>query len=611
MLSLVLAGSCAFSGISFAFGETPPAGVAIKEFSLLDTASDVIGIADFKPEGYKDGHFKLRLSLSQKTVINAVVLRTTDAYGEDNYHGMWRTNRVTDGWLLGLVQNKGTETEIINPGFRKDVKEPVGEFQGELTFDLYASNNGYIKETQYFVLEIETPQGTVASKPVRFEKPMVADGTTATPTPAPAPSTDGVTPDPEPAPSTGQTPSVPAPGPSIPTPAPAPETNGPEIHVFFKGQELQFSETQPVIKDGSTLVPFRKLFETLGFTVSWVENGAVRQAVGTKDGLTIKLTIDSTTASVNDQNVALEVPAQIMGGSTMVPLRFVAENSGYQVTYAKENNMASIRIEEGTAGAPAETPSQPSTPAPTQPPVETPSQPSTPAPTQPPAGTPSQLTVKPYIVHGYVRDAAGKPIEGASVWADNTLLYDSNLLGVTDASGYYKLELPSLATTWRMGGEYSRQADGRTYRFDLVPEADQPFAGNTGAVRNMTWKNDVGYLFVYPDFSSFDGDNLPMVELKDLEMTLTPVSSALDSGAGKKIVKRIGRMEYEGLGIDKIPLGRYKATIRWMPQGLEPMPLLIRVEGEGDFAESVEFDFSEKRGYLDDDYMMEFEVQYP
>ncbi|WP_277713443.1 copper amine oxidase N-terminal domain-containing protein [Paenibacillus mucilaginosus] len=287
MLSLVLAGSCAFSGVSFAFGETPPAGVAIKEFSLLDTASDVIGIADFKPEGYKDGHFKLRLSLSQKTVINAVVLRTTDAYGEDNYHSMWRTNRVTDGWLLGLVQNKGTETEIINPGFRKDVKEPVGEFQGELTFDLYASNNGYIKESQYFVLEIETPQGTVASKPVRSEKPMVADGTTATPTPAP--------------------------GPSIPTPAPAPETNGPEIHVFFKGQELQFSETQPVIKDGSTLVPFRKLFETLGFTVSWVENGAVRQAVGTKDGLTIKLTIDSTTASVNDQNVALEVPAQIMG----------------------------------------------------------------------------------------------------------------------------------------------------------------------------------------------------------------------------------------------------------------------------------------------------------
>ncbi|WDM31170.1 hypothetical protein KCX80_08635 [Paenibacillus mucilaginosus] len=366
--------------------------------------------------------------------------------------------------------------------------------------------------------------------------------------------------------------------------------SGTAIHVFFGGQELQFTETQPVIKDGSTLVPFRKLFETLGFEVSWVDTGAAQQAVGTKDGLTIKLTINSSTASVNDQNVALEVPAQIVGGNTMVPLRFVAENSGYQVTYAKENHVATIQIGEGTGGAPAPT---------TQPPVPIPAQP------------PAQLSVEPYVVQGYARDASGRPLAGASVWADNTLLYDSNILGVTDENGYYRLELPSLATTWRMGGDFSREGEGRTYKFDLVPEVDQPFAGNTGAVRNFTWKNDVGYLFLYADFFSFDDDNLPMVEMKDIEMTLTPVGSTLDGGTGKTIVKRIGRMEYEGLGIDKIPLGRYKATARWMPKGLEPMPLLIRVEGEGEYAESVEFDFSQKRGYLDDDYMMEFEVQYP
>ncbi|WP_426452132.1 stalk domain-containing protein [Paenibacillus sp. S-38] len=362
--------------------------------------------------------------------------------------------------------------------------------------------------------------------------------------------------------------------------------SGTAIRVLFGGQELQFAETQPVIKDGSTLVPFRKLFETLGFEVSWVDTGTSQQAVGTKDGLTIKLTINSTAASVNDQNVALEVPAQIVEGNTMVPLRFVAENSGYQVTYAKENNLATIQIGEGTGSAPA--------PAP-----------------QPSSQPPAQLSVEPYVVQGYARDAAGKPIAGASVWADNTLLYDSNLLGVTDENGYYRLELPSLATTWNMGGSFASKGDGRTYKFDLVPEVDQPFAGNTGAVRNFTWKNDVGYLFVYADFMSFDDDGLPMVEMKDLEMTLTPVGPTLDGSAGKTIVKRIGPMEYEGLGIDKIPLGRYKATVRWMPKGLEPMPLLIRIEGEGEYAESVEFDFSQKRGYLEDDYMMELEVQYP
>ncbi|MDQ0877475.1 hypothetical protein QFZ77_006134 [Paenibacillus sp. V4I3] len=266
VVTLLLAGCLAFGGIASAFGETPPTGVQIKEFSLLDTASDVVGSADFTPEGSKNGHFKLLLSLAQKTVINSVVLRSTDAYGKDNYQGVWRTNNVTTGWLLGIVQNKTAttasgiyhESSIINPGFRKDVKEPVGEFEGELTFELYASDNGTIKETQYYVLEIGTPQGTVVSKPIKYKNPMTTGGTSTSPTPVPTPS------------------SSPTPTPS-PAPAPAP-VDSPMIHVFFKGQELQFDDARPILKDGSTLVPFRKLFETLGFEVKWIETGIFQQA---------------------------------------------------------------------------------------------------------------------------------------------------------------------------------------------------------------------------------------------------------------------------------------------------------------------------------------------
>ncbi|WP_240421116.1 hypothetical protein [Paenibacillus periandrae] len=75
---LVLAGCLSFGSIASAFGEPSPADVHIKEFSLLDTASDVVGAADFTPEGNKDGHFKLLLSLKQKAIINAVILRSTD-----------------------------------------------------------------------------------------------------------------------------------------------------------------------------------------------------------------------------------------------------------------------------------------------------------------------------------------------------------------------------------------------------------------------------------------------------------------------------------------------------------------------------------------------------
>ncbi|WP_248927005.1 stalk domain-containing protein [Paenibacillus hamazuiensis] len=366
-----------------------------------------------------------------------------------------------------------------------------------------------------------------------------------------------------------------------PAPVLLPESNaeGPVIRVLFNGQELQFDEVQPVLKDGSTLVPFRKLFETLGFSVSWKDDA--RQAVGTKDGLNIQLTINSTTAAVNDKSVPLEVPAQMIEGHTMVPLRFVAENSGYQVSFEQANHTATIRIEQGVAGS-----------------------------AQPPKQPQAQEAAEPYVVKGYVRDAAGNPLSGVSVYADNTLLYDSSILGVTDDNGYYRLELPAIATTWRMTGEFSMEVGGKTYDFDLIADGDRPFAGNTGAIRNFTWKNDLGYIYVYPDHFSFE-DGLPQFNLTDLELTLEPVGPMIGGSAGQKIVKRCGPMEVAGEGIDKIPLGRYKATARWLPSGSKPIPMLIKIEGEGKFAESVEFDFSKRRGILSHDYMMELQVQHP
>lgn len=191
------------SNFASAFGETVPEGMEIKGFSLEDTASDIVGAADFTPEGNKDGHFKLSLELEEKTTINAVVLRSTDAYGKDNYQGVWRTNRATTGWLLGIMHG----SDIVNPGFRKDVKEPVGTFEGTMNWDLYASNNGTIKETQYYVLEIETPEGTVVSKPIKYKKPQGESTSTPapTPTPTPTPST-APTPTPTPTPTAAPVP---------------------------------------------------------------------------------------------------------------------------------------------------------------------------------------------------------------------------------------------------------------------------------------------------------------------------------------------------------------------------------------------------------------------
>lgn len=363
--------------------------------------------------------------------------------------------------------------------------------------------------------------------------------------------------------------------------------DSPSIHVYFQGDEVRFSDAQPILKDDTTLVPFRKIFETLGYTVQWVESGGKQQAIGTKEDSSITLTINSTTAKVNGQNVALSVPAQMIEGSTMVPLRFVAENSGYEVQYSEKNNVATIQI--GDPGEGGEDPA--------------------PGSDESPDGAVD--SVEPYVVKGYVRDADGNPIAGASVYADNTLFYDSNILGVTDENGFYRLELPEMATTWRVGGSFSKTDKGKTYSFDLKPELDQPFASSTGAIRNFVWSNDEGYIFIYTDIFSIR-DDLPEYnfDLSDLEITLTPTGKQIDGKEGQTIVRRGGDV-YDGKGVDQIPLGSYRATARWLPEGHDPIPMLIKLEGKGKFADHVDFSFPEPKGTTKSNFMVELEVSVP
>lgn len=355
----------------------------------------------------------------------------------------------------------------------------------------------------------------------------------------------------------------------------------PSIRIYYQGEELAFSDTGPVIRDGTTLVPFRKLFETLGFTVRWVEAGGSRIAIGIKGDLVIQLTIDSPSAQVNDATVPLSVPAQIIGGSTMVPLRFVAENSGYEVSYEAQGGSLTIRIgSSGVAGGAGG--------------VQTPAD----------AGK-----IEPYVVKGYVRDEAGNPLEGAEILADNTFAYNSNILGVTDSNGFYRLELPQAATTWQMSGNYTQKTNGQTYRFDLTPDIDRPFAGNTGAIRDFTWINAAGYLFIYFDVFSYK-DGMPMYRIEDLEVTLTPIGPSIDGSTKQPIVKRGGPV-YDGMGVDQIPIGKYKATARWLPEGIDPVPVNIRLRNTGKYAPSVDFEFKTPRGTTLESFLVELEVSLP
>ncbi len=102
------------------------------------------------------------------------------------------------------------------------------------------------------------------------------------------------------------------------------------IQVKINGTALDF-EQPPVVVEGNTLVPLRAIFEKLGASIDWNEKN---QSVLAKKGQTeIRLRIGSKQASVGDSNKTLEVPAQIINGSTMVPVRFVSEALGANVKW--------------------------------------------------------------------------------------------------------------------------------------------------------------------------------------------------------------------------------------------------------------------------------------
>lgn len=107
----------------------------------------------------------------------------------------------------------------------------------------------------------------------------------------------------------------------------------PVVSVYMDGKRINF-EVDPVIEKGTTLVPFRAIFEQIGLRVGW--DGSTQTVMGRSDTLSIDMVIGSRTATVNEATRRLDVAPALIGGRTMIPLRFVSEVSGKQVLWDAE-----------------------------------------------------------------------------------------------------------------------------------------------------------------------------------------------------------------------------------------------------------------------------------
>lgn len=88
------------------------------------------------------------------------------------------------------------------------------------------------------------------------------------------------------------------------------------------------------------MIPVKAFFEAIGAKVTW--DGETRTVGAIKEGTEILMTIDSKDITVNGETKVLEVPAMIISGRTMIPVRFVSEVLGYTVEWDGETRTVII-----------------------------------------------------------------------------------------------------------------------------------------------------------------------------------------------------------------------------------------------------------------------------
>ncbi|MDK8192430.1 family 10 glycosylhydrolase [Paenibacillus sp. UMB7766-LJ446] len=129
------------------------------------------------------------------------------------------------------------------------------------------------------------------------------------------------------------------------------------IIIYLDGQRLE-SDVSPYIlpKVNVTMVPLRVISEGLGASVLWSQ--ATRTVTIKKSDSVITMTSGRQQATVDGAVVDLDASVELKQGRVMVPIRFVSENLGIQVTW----NQSAQTIDLTTGNAPNPNPVTPAEP---------------------------------------------------------------------------------------------------------------------------------------------------------------------------------------------------------------------------------------------------------
>ena len=129
-----------------------------------------------------------------------------------------------------------------------------------------------------------------------------------------------------------------------------------DTYVQLNDKILGFSQP-PVTENDRTLVPMRFLLEQMGEEVTWddatqtatatvpVTTEEEIQTFGLAEEKSVTFSVDNTMATVNGSAATMDVPARLINDKTMVPLRFLSENLGFNVQWDEASRTAIVTTE--------------------------------------------------------------------------------------------------------------------------------------------------------------------------------------------------------------------------------------------------------------------------
>lgn len=120
-----------------------------------------------------------------------------------------------------------------------------------------------------------------------------------------------------------------------------------KVNIYKNGSWI-YTEQESVIKSDRTLAPLRAISESLGFTVDW--NAQSQQVTLQDNKRIIHLMIGSDEAHLNffddgkePEIIILDVAPEIINGRTLVPVRFIAESAGVDVSWDSVGRNVNIK----------------------------------------------------------------------------------------------------------------------------------------------------------------------------------------------------------------------------------------------------------------------------